>query len=111
MTKDFNTGKLNVHIMTENDLKTINPDLSDMYFVEDEIDTRTMFSRVNGSITSSTTTIDLGVNIDTIDQILYININEAILLPSSYTLNDDKHTLTFNRTLNEGSEYSILYVK
>lgn len=111
MTKDYNTGKLNVHVMTENKFKTINPSLSDMYFVEDEFDTRTMYSRVCGSIEADTTTIDLGTTLDTVDQIIYVNIDMAIALPSSYSLNSDKHTLTFNRTLEEGSEYSVLYVK
>lgn len=65
--------------------------------------------KVSGTIASDTTTIALNHALSDVAQVLYVNLDMAIALPSAYTLDATGANIVFTETLTAGTNYAVLY--
>lgn len=104
-TTDYTLGDVN--ILSRSDYETSSKDLDELWFVED---TDSYVSKVSGTLASDSSSIPLGITLASVNQILYVNLDMAIALPSSYTLSSDGTTLNFTgSTLVSGTQWTVVY--
>lgn len=63
----------------------------------------------SGTTSADTNKLNIGMQLIEVSQVLYVNLDMGIVLPSEYTLSVDGKALEFTNTITAGTNYSILY--